>query len=176
MVHDCDSVAQAVGFVHVVGRNEDGELPVLFDVGQHFPHGHTGNRIEPGGRLIEKENTRAVYQSPGDLQAPAHATRKSFSLGPAPLGQIYNFEQFVNCLFPLPCGHIVKLGVDVQVFFDCEIEITGQRLRDYANGTANRIRLLLHIMSSDARRACGNRDQRRHHTDEGRFAGAVRPQ
>src|SRR5438309_9766367 len=80
VVDDGDAFAEPVGFVHVVGRNEDRQLPLAFDVPQHFPDRHTGNRIETGRWLIEKENSRVMNEPASDLEPPPHAARSRLGL------------------------------------------------------------------------------------------------
>ena len=74
MVHNGDAVAQAIRFVHVMGGNQNGELPAGLDIHQHLPYRHPRDRIEACGGLIEKKDTRMVHQSPGDFQSPSHAS------------------------------------------------------------------------------------------------------
>ncbi len=40
MIDDRDAIAEAVGFVHVMGGNEDRKLALGLDVGEHLPYGH----------------------------------------------------------------------------------------------------------------------------------------
>ena len=150
VIDDGDAVAEAVGFVHVVGGDQDGELALALDVGQHFPDGHAGDGIESGGGFVEKKDSRAVDQAAGDFQAPPHAAGQSLGLSGAPLGQIDQFQEFVDRGFPLLRGNIVELGVDVQILFDGEVEVAGQRLRNYAHQAAGRVRFFLHVVTEDA--------------------------
>src|SRR5437016_4416813 len=56
VVDDGNAITQAVRLVHVVSRNQNGQLPVLLDVSQHFPDRDTGNRIESRRWLVEKKD------------------------------------------------------------------------------------------------------------------------
>ena len=74
MIDDGNAVAQAIGFVHVMRGNQDGELAIRLDISQHLPHRDAGNRVQSGRRLIEKENLRAVHEAASNFQAAAHAS------------------------------------------------------------------------------------------------------
>ncbi len=72
MVDDREAVAQGVGLVEVVGREEDGgagraQAPDL------VPHAGAGLGVEAGGGLVEEQQARAVDHADGDVEAAAHA-------------------------------------------------------------------------------------------------------
>src|SRR5581483_6878487 len=173
MVHDGDAVAQAVGFVHVMRRDEHGQVALVLDLREHLPHRHTRYGIETGCRLVEKENLRVVHQSACDLQSPAHAAGESLSLRPAPLAEVHCLEQFVNIALAVFGRNPVQLGVNAEIFLQCQVEIAGHRLGDHANGASCRVRFLAHVVAGNARRAAGDLQQRGHHADQRALAGAV---
>jgi hypothetical protein len=45
--------------------------------------------------------------------------------------------------------HAVELGVDAQVFFDGQVDVAGQRLRDDADHAAGRVGVLADVVSGD---------------------------
>src|SRR5215468_9666870 len=71
VVHNRDAVAQSVGFVHVMRRNQNRELSLVLDVGEHLPNRDARNWIESRRRLVEKENLRTMYEPARNLQSPA---------------------------------------------------------------------------------------------------------
>ena len=77
---------------------------------------------------------------------------------------------------PLIRRNVVELGVNAEIFFDGQIEIAGQRLRDHADGAAHRIGIFRDVVSGNAGSAAGDRDERSHHADQRGFPRAVRPQ
>src|SRR5438270_543501 len=89
IIHDGDPVAKPVGFVHVVRCNQNRQLAMALDVGQHLPHSHTRDWIKAGGRLVQEENLGAVYQASRNFQPSAHATRQSLGLSISPFGEIH---------------------------------------------------------------------------------------
>ena len=71
---------------------------------------------------------------------------------------------------------VVELGVDIQIFFDGQIEVAGQRLGNYADRPANAVGVFAHVVSANAGRSGGDRDERGHHADQRGFPRAVRTQ
>ena len=92
VVDDRDAVAQAIGFVHVVGGNQHGEIAGVLEVVEHLPHGNAGDRIEPGGGLVEKEDARIVNQAARDLKAAPHSAGERLGLRIAPLEQVHRLR------------------------------------------------------------------------------------
>ena len=84
VIDDRDAVAQLVGFVHVVRRDEHRQVALRLDPLQHLPHGDARDRIEAGRRLVEEEDARLVHQAARDLDAPPHAAREVLHLLVAP--------------------------------------------------------------------------------------------
>ena len=68
LVHDGDLVAQDLRFVHVVGR-EDNRRAVGPDVLHESPEIAACLRVEPGCRLIKKDQLRVVHECHGQQQA-----------------------------------------------------------------------------------------------------------
>src|SRR5262249_22007199 len=52
LVHEGDAVAQRLGLLHVVGREQHGETGVP-EVVDAFPHARSSDRIQPDRRLVE---------------------------------------------------------------------------------------------------------------------------
>ncbi len=148
----------------------------VFELVEHLPDGDARNRIEPGGRLIEKKDARIVHQPAGNFEPAAHSAGERLGLRIAPLGQVDGFQHVVDVLFSLGPGYAVELGVDAQVLFDRQILVAGHRLRNDADHAAHLIRILGHIVAADDRLARGHGNQRGHHADERALAGAVGPE
>jgi hypothetical protein len=73
VIHNGNAVAQLVRLVHVVRRDEHGEVARVLDLAQHLPDGGARHGIEPGGGFIEKEDARLVHQPARDLHPAPHA-------------------------------------------------------------------------------------------------------
>ena len=75
MVHDRQPVAEVVGLLHVVGRQED-RLALLPEPLDEVPQRPPGGRVETGRRLVEEDDLGVVDQGEGDRQALALAARQ----------------------------------------------------------------------------------------------------
>src|SRR5580704_3269094 len=106
-------------------------------------------------------------------QAATHSTGQGFGLRITPLGEVDEFEQFVDGFFAALGGHVVKLGVNVEVLVDGEVEVAGKSLGNYADAATGAVGIFGDIVSGNDGAAGGDRQQSGHHADERRFAGAV---
>ena len=156
--------------------DQNRELPLLLDVGEHLPNGHARNGVQPGRRLIEKENLGAVHQAARDLKPPPHSSRQGLCLCPSPLCEVHQFEEFINRLLTLRRGHVVKLSVDAQIFFDSQINVAGQRLRNHANGPPRIVGIAAYVKAGNLCATRGDRNESCHHANQRGLAGAVRSQ
>ena len=98
VIDNRDVVTKAVRFVHVVSADEIRELPVLLRCSPASPHGHTRNRVEAGGRLIQKKYFRMMNQAARNLQPAPHPAGKRFGCRIAPLRQVHEFQQLCDRL------------------------------------------------------------------------------
>ncbi len=91
-VHDGQAVAQALGLVHEVGR-EQHRLALLGEPLQALPDEVAGLGIEARGGLVEDQQVRVVHQGPGEGQAPFHAAGQGVEAGVRPPVQAAEFQQ-----------------------------------------------------------------------------------
>jgi len=70
-----DAVGQVLGFVHVVGGQEDC-LAELAQAGDDVPRGTACCRVEPGRRFVEEHDLRVADQGERDVEAPALPARE----------------------------------------------------------------------------------------------------
>src|SRR5581483_926973 len=68
VVHDGDAVAEALGFVHVVGGEEDGAAGE-FEAFDEVPELAARLRVEAGGGLVEEEEIGIADESAGHGEA-----------------------------------------------------------------------------------------------------------
>ena len=95
LVHDDEPVAELLGLVHVVGRQDERHATLLQAV-EAVPEQVAGLRIEAGRRLVEEEQVRLVDQRPGDRQAPLHPAGQRLDLVARALGQLGELEELVG--------------------------------------------------------------------------------
>src|SRR5258706_11198780 len=62
VIHNGDAIAQAVGFVHVMRGDQNGEFSLALYVSEHFPYRDTRKLIEASSGLIEKEYFGMMHQ------------------------------------------------------------------------------------------------------------------
>src|SRR5260370_12764301 len=175
MINNGDTITKPVWVVHVVCSDQDRELAVFLDVGEHFQTWDARGRIKTGGRVIQKENSWTVHQSARNFQPPAHSSRERFSLGGAPLGEIHQLQKLVDGLLALFRGNIIELGVYAHVLFDGEINVAGEGLRDHSDRAPCVVWIGLDVVPGDSRFSGGDRNERSHHTNERGFTRAIRP-
>src|SRR5579871_7029155 len=63
VIDDGDAIAEAIGFVHVMSGDEDGELAFFFDVAEHLPHCNTRYRVEARRGLVEEKDARVMHEA-----------------------------------------------------------------------------------------------------------------
>ena len=92
VLDDGDAVAEALGFLHQVGGQEDG-LAAVADAAHQVPDGAPRLRVEAGGELIEEDDFRIVDERERDEQALLLAAGKVHEPGIAFVGEAELFEQ-----------------------------------------------------------------------------------
>ena len=71
-----DAIGNPVEAVEIVGDHHHGEAERLLQRADQLVEGGGTDRIEPGGRLVEKEDLGIERQRPGEPGALAHAARE----------------------------------------------------------------------------------------------------
>ena len=72
-MHDRDAVAEALGFVEVVRREENGRLAAVAEARDDVDQLGADPRVEADGRLVEEEHARPRDERTRDLQPPSLA-------------------------------------------------------------------------------------------------------
>src|SRR6478609_9331827 len=173
VIDNGNAVAETVSLIHVVRRNQYGEIALLLDAGDHFPNGNAGNRIKPGGGLVEEKYSWAMDETARDFQPTAHSAGEIPSRRVTPLAQVNQLEQFIDRLFAITGGNAIELGVDAQVLPDGEITVTGHGLGNHAHGAARCVGGFAHVSSFNDGGAGSDLQQGCHHPDQRGLAGAI---
>ena len=79
LVDDADPVGHLLGFVDVMGGEDDRHAASRSDA-HHLPHVLAQLDIDARRRLVEKQDLRLVRQRLGDQHAPLHAARQRHDL------------------------------------------------------------------------------------------------
>ena len=72
VIHDGDTLAEAVGFVHVVGGEQDGES-LLVQGADALPQEEARLRIQVVGGFVEEQDVGRMHERAGDHEALRHA-------------------------------------------------------------------------------------------------------
>jgi len=172
VIDDADVAAQLLGLLQIMGGEDDGDA-LLVEFGEKAPHRAAQLDIDPGGRLIEDQQSRLMNQGASDHQAPLHAAgqlaRGHIALVPQP--QLV--EVLLGTLLGDARGNPVITGLghdDVEDLLELvEVELLGH----HTQATLERRRLLVQVMAEHVDRAAGLGHQGRENADGGGFAGAI---
>ena len=93
VIHHDQSIAQLLGLVHVVRRDDERD-PLSLESIEAFPQQVPRLRVEPGGRFVEDQQFRPVDESSSDGEAAFHAPRQVVDLVVGPLGELGEIEEF----------------------------------------------------------------------------------
>ena len=83
VVDDGQPVAELVGLLHVVGREED-RLAVDVELAEDLPQRDAALRVEAGGRLVEEQHRRAGASRPAPPSAAAPCRPRAARTGASP--------------------------------------------------------------------------------------------
>ena len=131
-MHQRNAVA-AIGLVHEVGRQEDGDPIIAGEIDQRAPEGIAGDRVDTRGGFVENEHRRSVQQSHRQLQSLLDAQRQAFRLRIGHSFQIVTFQQLVDSGSNLVRREMIKVGMQVEVLPDGKLTVEGERLRHVAD-------------------------------------------
>src|SRR5690242_213311 len=79
-VHDRDAVAQHLGLLHVVGREEHGQPGGVTQPLDVVPEHRARGRVEADGGLVEEQDNRTVEHRHRELEPSDHAARVRLDL------------------------------------------------------------------------------------------------
>src|SRR5262245_46774779 len=175
-VHDRDAIAESLGLVEVVRREDDGHLAPPTQSVDEIEKLVPDEWIQTDGRLVEKQDLGLGEEGPRELQSTA--------LPPAvardrPVDDLSEPER-VDAFPKSPCR-----GPGIQTPQSCmnlEVASPGERpvddrfLEDDGAHASGLEGLAGHLTPSQARASRGRCNRPREHADGGRFAGTVRTQ
>ena len=100
-VHQGDAVAEQLGLLHVVGRQQDGHARRLLQLLHPLPHAVARHRIEAHRRLVEHEHARPVDERLRELEPAHHAARVGAREAVGDLFEAHHVEGVVDAR---PCA------------------------------------------------------------------------
>ena len=98
VIDDRDPVAQLLGFLEIVGRQDDGDA-LGVEPADIVPQLPAKLDVDARGRLVEHQDRRRMDHRLGDQQPPLHSARQGPRIGVRLVGQVHRREQLVA--FPL---------------------------------------------------------------------------
>ena len=102
MVDDPDAVGEHVRLFQVLRREEDGHALLLREPADLDPERGAALHVEPGRRLVEKENARPVHERERKVEPALHPARVALDLAVRSLRETDTREQLVAPLAAAP--------------------------------------------------------------------------
>src|SRR3989454_1258661 len=107
---DAQLLAQLLGLLHVMGREQDG-LPAMAHVEHRVLHHLSVHRIESRERFVENQEVRVVEHRRNELHFLLHPLRQLVDPSQAPLGEAESLEPFPRPLArppPIDAFHLAE--------------------------------------------------------------------
>ena len=158
-VHDHEAVAELLGLVHVV-RREDERHALLLQPVEPVPERVAGLGIEAGRRLVEEQELGARDERAGDRQPPLHPARERVDLRVAAVGELDEVEQLGRPPGDDVAREAEEAAVDLEVLPDEELEIEVVLLRHDPEPLPDRRPVGLRVATEDAQRPAVTRARR----------------
>ena len=154
MIDDADAMRHAVGLVHVMRGEKDGDLLGFVDFLHMRPQLVAALRIKAQRGLVEKENLRRMQKAARNFQPPLHAAGEFLHLVVAPLPQLEELQQFFRSLVADLVRHVIEHAVDFHVFPGGQVAVEAGVLKDDAEALAGfvLVRLRVEPVELDRRR------------------------
>ena len=172
-VDDHDLIRELVGFVQVLGGQQDGRA-----VGGEFsdsgPDLGPAARVQAGGRLVEKQHQRGDDQARHHVQPTAHAARPGLDQTVGRLGQAELLQQFIGPGARAAAAQVVHEPQDEQVLPAGQVVVHRGVLPGQADHLPNAAWLADGVVAGDAGRASVGPGERGQDPDGGGLACAVR--
>ena len=173
LVHDHQPIAELLGLVHVVGRDDERDAFALEPV-QPIPQEVASLGVEAGRRLVEQDDVGLVDERAGDREPPAHAARQAldalvaFSTSCAKSSRSAHRSRDLAALEP------EVAPVDEEVLADRQVLVERVVLGHDAEARADGRAVVGGIEAEDPQRAAARRRHGGDHPHGRALAGAVR--
>src|SRR6266581_9789256 len=149
-------VAAALGFVHVVGGDEEGDA-VSTHLEEKVPELAARDRIDAGGGLIEKEKLGFMQHGAAERQTLLPSTGKLRGQAIQVRSEAVECDDFVDAAFEARGFEAVDAAVELQIFCDGQIVIKTEILRHVADALAHGFGIGADIQALDLSRAAAKR-------------------
>ena len=142
------------------------------------PNRTPADRVEPLGRVVEKNDRGSVPGAPGDLELRDHAAAMLPQQTVANLGKAHQLERVTDAALAFSARHQIEARAEQHVFIACELAGDREQVRDMPDVPAHLLGLRAQIEAGDRCAAIRRRQHRRQHLVQGALAraiGAMRP-
>ncbi len=174
-VHQRDAVAEDLGLLHVVRREQDGHAGQLAELLDSPPDAVAGDRVEPDRRLVEHEQGGAVDQGLCQLEPADHAARIGAGQPVGRLAEPHHLERVGDSLLALAAGHVEEARKPGDVLPPGEGGLDRELLRHVAEQAPHRHRRAADVVAEHLDHPLLQRQQGVEQPDRRRFARAVWP-
>jgi hypothetical protein len=147
-VHDRDAVRQPVGLLQVLGGQQH-RGPLGDQFADHPPQRVAAVDVQPGGRLVEEDHLRALYQGGGDVQAAAHPAGVGARGPVGGLGQLEALQQLVGARAGVGGRQLRQAAGQPQVLPAGQVGVDGGVLAGEADVVADLVGLADHVQAED---------------------------
>ena len=176
LVDDGEVVGEAIGFLEILGREEDGDALLDAEPVHVAPDGLAADGVEAGRRFIQEEDAGSVDEGRGEIEAALHAAgiRADGAIGG--VFEVDNGEQFVDALAAYNAAHAKETRLKREQFPAGLHVVETRLLESHADAVPHGACVGEDVEAVDACVAGGGTQQRGEHTNGGRLAGAVLPE
>src|SRR3989440_6875719 len=147
---DEESVAEPLGLLHVVRRDEDGEARQSSKLFEALPDFLPDVWVEARGRLVEDEQARLVQKCARDHEPALHAAGQLDDARAGALLESDEAQEFVRAFFSDGARQLEVACVDEKVLADCDVRVEVVLLRDDAYERAYRAPFASNVEALDA--------------------------
>ena len=171
-MHQREAVA-TLGLVHEVGRDEDGHPLIARKHEELLPEAVSGDRIDPGGRLVQDQKLGRMDHRHGERQTLAHAERQRLGTGVDDACEIETLGKLRDARGDVLRGQSIEPRMQVQVLPHAQLAVERKGLGHEPQTPAQRRVLRIHRPVEDPRLALGGRQEAGEHPHGRGLAAAV---
>src|SRR5206468_8079849 len=166
-------IAKRFQFAQDVGGDDDGFAhPLQFLQNSH--HLDARARVDPAGRLVQKQHLRVVNQHPRKTEPLLHAPTQRADQRPFLFAQTNQFEHIVDCLLPLRRWDFVTGAEKIEVFGHFHVFVHAEEIRHVTNDVTDGVGVADNVVAEHLRGATGGRQEGGQDAQGGGLASAVR--
>src|SRR5439155_9760087 len=125
----------ALRLVEIRRRHDDGQS-ARQELGEEFPELAARYGVNAGGRLVEQQELRLVYERARERELLLHPARQSIGAASPERRELRHLEQPIACV--LVPAHAVDLGKEGDVLVDRQVAVEAEARRQVADCAGQR--------------------------------------